>query len=90
MTEDRNTLDSLAAGVADHAPVDWPIDRVDGSADGLVGQLRVIWAIGAARRAETTRGSSRWRLVLSACYALVLTLAALKVVFAVVGMPAAL
>jgi len=51
---DEEIGESLAAAVADHASIDWrsSSERLDGADSDLVHSLKVISAIGAARRAS--------------------------------------
>jgi len=52
--------ESLAAAVADHASIDWrsSSERLDGADSDLVHSLKVISAIGAARRASVVTADS--------------------------------
>ena len=56
----------------------------------LIHQLEIISAIGAARRVDAPRGSSRWNRAVETGVNAVLTIAAAQLALAVVGAPAAL
>lgn len=57
---DEEIGESLAAAVADHASIDWrsSSERLDGADSDLVHSLKVISAIGAARRASVVTADS--------------------------------
>ena len=85
--------DALAAAMADGAAIDWrAVDTASGGASNadLVRQLRVIAAM-RARRVTALAARRPWlRQVVTAAYVCAVALAAVKVLVALAGVPAAL
>jgi Protein kinase domain len=84
---DEELSESLAAAVADHATIDWreSSQRLEGADPDLVHTLKVISAIGEARRAGVVADHSRSARALHALSLAVVTLAAFKLAIAAVG-----
>jgi hypothetical protein len=85
--KDEELSESLAAAVADHASVDWreSSERLQSADPELVRSLKVISAIGEARRAGLVADHSRSARALYALSLAVVTLAGVKLALAAVG-----
>jgi hypothetical protein len=84
---DEELSESLAAAVADHATIDWRAssDRLQGADPELVHSLKVISAIGQARRAGVVADHSRGARALLAISIAIATLTGIKLMIAAVG-----
>jgi Protein kinase domain len=84
---DEELSESLAAAVADHATIDWRAssDRLQGADPELVHSLKVISAIGQARRAGVVADHSRGARALLAISVAIATLTGIKLMIAAVG-----
>ena len=89
----RQHLDSVADAVAAGEAVDWyDVERgttKPGDAD-LIRQLKIVSAIGAARRTQAPPGPTWWSRTVETGVAVVLTIAIAQLALAIVGAPAAL
>ncbi len=84
---DEELSESLAAAVADHAAIDWQAssDRLQGADPELVHSLKVISAIGQARRAGVVADHSRGAHALLVLSVAIATVTCVKLTIAAVG-----
>jgi hypothetical protein len=90
---DDDLSERLADAVADDTAIDWRLAEAAGRRtphSDLVRRLRIVAAIGSARRAEANARQGLWPTLAVAGYLAVVVLASAKVLLAIIGAPSAL